>query len=68
GYDWTPYTAINPSHGQDGSKWRFSLNGDDKHGAVQRIIGDVNTLQWVVQQDLTAIELIESVGAIHEVD
>lgn len=68
GYDWTPYAKTNPVQGQDGFKWRFSLNGDDKHGAVQRVIGSTNTLEWVVQSDLTSIVKLLSVGAIHEVD
>lgn len=69
GYDWKPFAATNPSHGQDGLAWRFSQNGDDKHGAVSRISGgDIGSLQWVVQDDLRLITSLESVGANHEVD
>lgn len=67
-YDWTPFAAANPIQGQDGFNWRFTLNGDDKHGVVNRAIGTVNTLQWVIQDDLTSLELLQAVGANHEVE
>lgn len=67
-YDWAPYAATNPNQGQDGFNWRFSLNGQDKHGAVSRVFGgNIGTLEWVIQDDLTDILLLESVGANHEV-
>lgn len=67
-FDWTPYAQTNPVQGQNGFGWRFSLNGDDKHGAVTRITGDDQTLQWVIQSDLTTILDLQSIGALHEVD
>lgn len=67
-YDWEPYLAINPQQGQDGFNWRFSLGGEDKHGAVARVEGgNIGTLEWVIQDDLTDITLLESVGANSEV-
>jgi len=67
-FDWEPYAALNPQQGQDGFNWRFSLNGDDKHGAVSRVSGgDIGTLQIIVQDDLTDIASIEAVGANSEV-
>jgi hypothetical protein len=67
-YDWTPFSQTRPNEGQDGYKWRFSLNGDDKHGVANRVIGNTNTLQWVVQDNLLTIDELYNVGANHEVD
>lgn len=68
-YDWTPFAATNPAFGQNGFVWRFSLNGDDKHGAVSRIKGgNVGSLQWVIQDDLRTITNLESIGANHEIN
>ena len=67
-YDWKPYQSINPAQGQDGFNWRFSLGGLDKHDAVSRVEGgDIGTLEWIVQDDLTQIVILESVGANSEV-
>lgn len=67
-YDWQPFAKTKPNEGQDGFNWRFSLNGDDKHGAVSRVSGgNIGTLQWVIQDNQTGIITLESVGANSEV-
>lgn len=67
-YDWTPFSASNPQQGQDGFTWRFSLGGEDKHDAVSRVEGgNIGTLEWVVQDNLSTIVDLESVGANSEV-
>ncbi len=68
GYDLRPYEAINPAQGQDGFNWRFSMNGDEKHGAVTRITGSNIILDIVIQSDLTGIPLFNALSAGHEVD
>ena len=67
GYDWEPFSAINPAQGQDGFKWRYTLAGQDKHGVVKRI-GSDRSLQMIVQDDLTSQQSLTSVGGNHEVD
>ncbi len=66
--DWKPFATTNPVQGQDGFLWRFTINGPDKHGVTNRIIGNINTLHWVIQDNQTAINLLRSVGANYEVD
>ena len=67
-YDWQAYQATNPNQGQNGFNWRFSLGGEDKHDSVSRVEGgNIGTLEWVIQSDLTSILLLESVGANSEV-
>jgi hypothetical protein len=67
-FDWTPFSAINPNQGQNGFLWRFSIGGEDKHDAVTRVSGgNIGSLEWVVQSDLTTQITIESVGANSEV-
>jgi hypothetical protein len=67
-YDWNAFSASNPNQGQNGFTWRFSLGGEDKHDAVTRVEGgNIGTLEWVVQDDLSTITVLESVGANSEV-
>lgn len=67
-YDWQPFAKSRPNEGQDGFNWRFSLGGEDKHDSFSRVEGgNIGTLQWVIQDDLTTLVLLESVGANSEV-
>ncbi len=67
-FDWQPFAAINPQQGQDGMLWRFSIGGEDKHDAVSRVSGgNIGALEWIVQDDLSTIVVLESVGANSEV-
>ena len=67
-YDWAPYTSVNPNQGQDGFNWRFSIGGEDKHDAVSRVSGgNIGSLEWVNQANLSTIVTLESVGANSEV-
>ena len=66
GYDWQPYDAQNQVQGQYGFGWRFTINGDDKHGVVIRI-GANRSVQLIIQDNLTSLALLEMVGANHEV-
>jgi hypothetical protein len=65
-YDWDPTAASNPVQGQDGFKWRYTLAGQDKHGVAFRV-GPNSTLQLIIQDDLTSIDLLHCIGANHEV-
>lgn len=67
-FDWNPFSTINPQQGQNGFLWRFSIGGEDKHDAVSRVSGgNIGSLEWIVQSDLTTQITIESVGANSEV-
>lgn len=65
-YDLDTTTA--GGQGQDGWSWRFTLNGQDKHGVPQRIKSNIQTIQFVIQDDLTGLESLEMIGANQEVD
>lgn len=65
-YDWSPLSASNPAQGQDGFIWRYSLNGDDKHGVVYRS-NVTKILEFVVQDNLLPLNTLRLSAANHEV-
>lgn len=66
-YDWNPFAATNPAQGVDGFGWRYSLGGQDKHGVTKRIIGNTQTLEVIVQDNLVSVAQFDMLGANHEV-
>lgn len=66
-FDYDPYTALNPAQGQDGAKFRFTLNGQDKHGVAIRL-NPGDKLQLIVQDDLRALQQFRIIGEGHYVD
>lgn len=66
-YDWAPFAATNPVQGQDGFRWRYSINGMDKHGVVKRI-GTNKSLQILLQDNFLTLDQLQTIGAISEVD
>jgi hypothetical protein len=51
--------------GQYGFSARITFGGQSKHGVVLRI-GEDDVLQWVVQDDLTDLNVVQVVGQGHE--
>ena len=66
-FDWVVFSAQNPQQGQNGFSWRFTLSGQDKHGAVTRVDSNINTLEWLIQDDLTTITKFQCIASNHEV-
>jgi len=54
-YDYTPYSASDPSQALDGAKFRYTLNGQDNHGVAVRLCPG-ESLDLVIQDDLTDLE------------
>lgn len=66
-YDWTPYDAQNPNQGQNGFVARFTFGGPEKIGVVVRL--PVGTdLEFIIQDDLTDLLLLEVVAEGHIVE
>lgn len=61
------YAALNPAQGQDGFTARLTFAGQDKIGVVQRL-AEGEDLEFLVQDDLTDITLLEVVAEGHIVD
>lgn len=57
-YDLNLYVATNPAQGINGLNWRLSFGGEEKMGTVIRL-DSTQDLEWVIQDDLTAIVLME---------
>ena len=66
GYDVNMYSATHPTLGINGISWRYTFGGEDKHGAVVRI-KDGESLDLIVQDDLSSIVRIEFVAQGHVV-
>lgn len=65
-YDYAPYLAANPGQNQDGALFRYTFAGQDKHGVAVRLEpGD--SLQVIIQDDLSGIDLFRIVAEGHEV-
>ena len=63
-YDWSPLTSSNPAFGVDGFVWRYTFAGQEKHGVAVRLApGD--SLQLLIQGDLSTIDLLRIIGAGH---
>lgn len=65
--DWVPYAASNPAQGQDGFAARLTFASQGKIGVAQRI-GPGEDLEFVVQDDLTDLVLLEVIAEGHQVD
>lgn len=66
-FDYTPFTALNPAQGQDGAKFRYTLNGQDKHGVAVRL-NPGDSLELIIQDDLTALQQFRIIAEGHFVD
>lgn len=66
-YDWTPYSSTNPQQGQDGFLWRYTFAGQDKHGVTIRLEAG-ESLELVVQDDLSSIDTLNCIAAGHIVE
>lgn len=65
-YDWSPYTASNPSHGVDGFIGRLTFSGQSKIGVTIRLAkGD--DLEFIVQDDLTSLTTFKIIVEGHVV-
>lgn len=65
-YDYDPHAKTNPVQGVDGANFRYSMNGDDKHGSVIRVAPG-ESLQLIVQDDLTGLTRFRALSAGHYV-
>jgi hypothetical protein len=53
-FDWSPTLATNPQQNVDGASFRYTFNGQDKHGVTIRLFpGD--ELQLIIQDDLRGL-------------
>jgi hypothetical protein len=50
-FDYDPYTTANLNQGQHGAKFRYTFNGQDKHGVAVRI-NPGDSLELLIQDDL----------------
>jgi hypothetical protein len=50
-FDYDPYTTANLQQGQHGAKFRYTFNGQDKHGVAIRL-NPGDSLELLVQDDL----------------
>jgi hypothetical protein len=53
-FDWQPYSSTNPQQGIDGMAFRYTFNGDDKHGVTIRLEPE-DSLELIVQDNLTTV-------------
>lgn len=65
--DWVPYASTNPAQGQNGFSARLTFGGQSKIGIVQRI-GPGEDIEFIVQDDLTDLTLLEVIAEGHQVD
>lgn len=66
-YDLSAADAVNPNQGQNGWIGRMTFGGQSKMGVVIRLpIGD--DVEFIVQDNLTGIELLEIVAEGHIVE
>ena len=64
--DFKPYAATKPNEGQNGFSARLTFTGQDKLGVAQRLrVGE--DLEFIIQDDLTDIILLEVTAEGHEV-
>jgi hypothetical protein len=66
-YDLTTFLAANPGQGVNGLTWRMSFAGQDKHGVTIRL-GPDETLEYLVQDDLTDLLIFRVAAEGHIVD
>jgi len=66
-YDWTPHAATNPQQGQDGFVLRLTFAGQNKIGVTVRLLPGED-LEFLVQDDLSGITLLEVVAEGHVVE
>jgi hypothetical protein len=65
-FDWSPTLATNPADNVDGASFRYSFNGQDKHGVAVRLFpGD--ELQLIIQDDLTGLTQFRVIAEGHYV-
>lgn len=66
-YDWTPYAATNPQQGQNGFLLRLTFNGEDEMGVALRVAPTFD-IEFLVQDDLSSITLLEIVAEGHFIE
>jgi hypothetical protein len=66
-YDWTPYLATNPQQGVDGFLGRLTFAGQSKIGVAVRLMPGED-LEFIIQDDLTDITLLEVTAEGHIVE
>jgi hypothetical protein len=66
-YDWTPYLATNPQQGVDGFLGRLTFAGQNKIGVALRLEPGED-LEFLIQDDLTGVDLLEVTAEGHIVE
>lgn len=66
-YDYTSFDAANPGQGEYGSATRYTFGGQDKHGVVIRLSAN-ESLDLIIQDDLSSLSSFRIIGAGHQVE
>ena len=60
-FDFKEYLGTSPQQNVDGFSWRLTFGGESKIGTVVRL-NSTQDLEWVVQDNLTGLTTLDSVG------